>query len=208
MIDRRKVLQSGVVVSAAAVSPSVLLASASAEQPGRSPLRPARFVVDTRFRESIVTGQAAQAAGLNVVEVDGDLSRLWYDDLDLAWRQAPMVLAGVTGPDGLFVLETLANDRGMRLVFRGDHGRLANGTERHSMHGTPDALRACMSGFGRSVSPWGAPMCAALTGLSAGRQTMSRIELGTPSIAAARETGTLVSWVIAPRGVATPILRA
>ncbi len=204
MIDRRKLLQSGVAVSAAAVSPSVLMAGADGIAP--SALRPARFIVDTRFRESIVTGRAASIAGLNVVEVSGDMSRLWYDDLDLAWRQSPMVLAGVTGPDGLFVLETLASDRGMRVVFRGNHDRLSNGSERHVMQGAPDALRSCLASFDRASPPWGEPMCAVLSGLPAGRQSVSRIRLRTPAMPVVRENATLVSWLIAPRAVAKPVL--
>jgi hypothetical protein len=41
----------------------------------------------------------------------------WYDELDLAWRKAPMALAGVALTEALFVLETFALDRNMHVVF-------------------------------------------------------------------------------------------
>ena len=60
---------------------------------------------------------------------DGDLTRLWYERLDLSWKRAPMTLGGVTTAGGLFVLETLAADRGMRVIERVELPRTGAGDE-------------------------------------------------------------------------------
>ncbi len=74
-----------------------------------------RFVFDTRFVESTRAASAAAAHGIRLAPTSGDLTSLWYHDLDLRWKGAPMVLAGVTTRGNLFVLETLAADRSMKV---------------------------------------------------------------------------------------------
>jgi hypothetical protein len=72
------------------------------------------FVVDTRFAGSL----AAARPGVRHLTTDGDMTRLWVEHLDAAWRTPSGVLAGTTGEDVLFVLETLAHDRGRRVLAR------------------------------------------------------------------------------------------
>ena len=72
------------------------------------------FVVDTRFARSL----AAARPGFRRLTTDGDMTRLWTDHLDAAWRAPGGMLAGTTGEDVLFVLETLAHDRGRRVLAR------------------------------------------------------------------------------------------
>ena len=73
------------------------------------------FVVDTRFRAA----EAAHAPlGAWRQEIDGDVTALWVDRLDRAWRRPGPALAGITGEDALFVLERLAWDRQRRVVLR------------------------------------------------------------------------------------------
>ena len=45
----------------------------------------------------------------------------WYDELDLVWRQQRAPIAGLTRHGPLFRLERFAWERGMRVVFRGEH---------------------------------------------------------------------------------------
>jgi hypothetical protein len=51
---------------------------------------------------------------------------LWYDNLDLRWKEAPMLLSGVTTAKALFVLETLASDHGMVVVHRAGQNALTD----------------------------------------------------------------------------------
>jgi hypothetical protein len=85
--------------------------------------------------------------------------RLWYDELDLAWRKAPMALAGVTLENALFVLETFALDRGMHVVNRGEHGLVENGRIDHRFAG-PAALIERLSPLPK---PWEGALANALT---------------------------------------------
>ena len=116
IVDRRSLLKSGAVVSGVLMTaPLPGLGAAAARD---SELSIERFVVDSRVPDSIAAARAAAARGIQVSEVDGDLTSLWYDDLNLKWQQRPMTLAGVTGEDALFVLSTLAPQYRMRVVHQ------------------------------------------------------------------------------------------
>jgi hypothetical protein len=120
MADRRQFLQSFIVFSAATV-PGVFPALA-AERPVPLfdwPLE--RFVFDDRFGDAVELARRAAGDGVPVSAVSGNLMALWYHDFDLRWRQAPMTLGGVTTRSDLFILETFAADRRMRVAHRALH---------------------------------------------------------------------------------------
>lgn len=75
----------------------------------------AGFVADTRFSEARIAATPPVAWRH---DIDGDVTALWYDRLDLAWRAPGPVIAGMTGEDALFVLERLAWDRRRRVMLR------------------------------------------------------------------------------------------
>jgi hypothetical protein len=117
--NRRHFLQAGLVLSTA--SAGVLrigdaLATGSSGAAGRVEL----FVFDRRFDAAVAAAARARRHGIPVAGTAGDVTHLWYDTLDLQWKRAPMTLAGVTTRGALFVLETLAQDRGMRVVERAE----------------------------------------------------------------------------------------
>ncbi len=82
------------------------------------------FIYDERFAEARDAARHAHAHAhtlarqLRVASSSHVLSHLWYHELDARWRRAPMTFAGVTTERTLFVLETLALDRGMRVLER------------------------------------------------------------------------------------------
>jgi hypothetical protein len=79
------------------------------------------FLFDNRFAQAREIARAAAAVdGAALRGFSGDLTELWRDELDLRWRAAPMILGGVTTGHALFVLETLAADRGMRIARRAE----------------------------------------------------------------------------------------
>lgn len=127
-IDRRALLKKGALVSGATLI-SRFAAAASFNEVALD-----RFIVDSRVPGSIVAGRLAVARGAKVSEVDGDLTALWYDDLNLKWQQRPMSLAGITGEDALFVLSTLAPQYGMRVKHQEVVG-LIEGVPRSSLAG-------------------------------------------------------------------------
>ncbi len=116
MPNRRQVLKWAAAASAAATGVITLDTSAAASP---DPSRPVElFVFDRRFADARAAAARRSAKGVEAAAFDGDLTRLWYERLDLRWRKSPMTLAGVTTAGGLFVLETLAADRGMRVIER------------------------------------------------------------------------------------------
>jgi hypothetical protein len=117
IIDRRTLLRSGAAVSTVAFVPGL-----SAGASGDVGLGIERFVFDNRFSDAIDAARSAAAKGIRLSEVDGDMTALWYDDLNLRWKKRPMTLAGVTGEDALFVLATLAPEYRMRVVHQAQVG--------------------------------------------------------------------------------------
>lgn len=118
MMDRRTVLKLGAAASAATLLPGFAVGAPGAG----SGVRIERFVFDERFAEAIAKGRDAGETGIPISGVDGDLTRLWYDDLSLRWQRKPMALAGLTAEDALFVLGTLAPAYRMRVVEETEWG--------------------------------------------------------------------------------------
>ncbi|HWJ68878.1 MAG TPA: hypothetical protein VNS79_02360 [Sphingobium sp.] len=105
MIDRRDMLKMG------AAAPLLMSFPARAMI---APAQPQALVVDRRFDVSL----AGLLRDLPRLVTDGDVTRLWVETLDPAWRKPGFALEGVTGEDVLFILEHFAWDRGRRVVHR------------------------------------------------------------------------------------------
>jgi hypothetical protein len=192
MANRRDVLKAG------AVLPAVSLATApfaSALGGVAQALSLERFVFDVRFAESGAIAEHVEHAGIQLSPVADDLMTLWYDELDLAWRKAPMALAGVTLADALFVLETFALDRGMHVVYRGEHGLVEDGRIVHRLAG-PARLIERLSPLPEA---WESAVATALTECPLGSPQTARAELVTGGAALSLRDAPLYSWIIAPR---------
>lgn len=72
------------------------------------------LLLDTRFGE----GPLDDMGAARVLTFAGDVTKVWYEHLDRAWRQPGFVVGGITGADALFVLETLARQQGRKVVAR------------------------------------------------------------------------------------------
>ncbi len=113
MANRRQFIQAGAALSAlplSAIAPAALAAS--------TPLAVYKAVFDSRFQEARAFGTQAAARGWTTAAIEGDVTQLWYHDLDLRWRKGPVALVGVTAHNSLFCLERLAWDVGLRVVER------------------------------------------------------------------------------------------
>jgi hypothetical protein len=154
-----------------------------------------RFVFDVRFAEAGAIAEQVGKHGVKLAPIADDLMTLWYDELDLAWRKAPMALAGVTLEETLFVLETFALDRGMHVVYRGEHGLVDNGKIVHRLAG-PAALLERLRPL---PSPWEPALAEALTECPLGAPEIARVEQSSAGAALSLRDMPLVSWIIAPR---------
>jgi hypothetical protein len=189
MPNRRDVLRSAATLPALTTLP---FANAFAEDPV---LELERFVFDVRFAESGAVAKELEQRGVHLAPIADDLMTLWYDELDLKWRQGPMALAGVTLAETLFVLETFALDRGMHVVYRGEHALVENGKITHRLAG-PAALIGRLQPFS---APWERALAAALTSCPLGAPETVRAVLVSEGAALSLRDVPLVSWIIAPR---------
>ena len=185
MVHRRGFIQSGLAIGGAAVLPQVARAAA--------PLQLHGFVFDSRFAEAgEIAGAACSAPRWATA---GDMMPLWYERLDLQWKEKPLPLAGVTTADALFVMETLAADYRMRVVYRGMHSAPQGGLVQHELSG-PEAL---VREAGAGGPGWAARLGRVMTSATAGQSARREVAFATATTGAkARET-TLYSWIIAPR---------
>ena len=194
MQNRRRFIQSGIAVSAAS-SIGVNLAAASPATPQFLNLE--RFVFDVRFAESYDLGQAVAGTGVQISGFADDLMSLWYDDLDLRWKDAPMAIGGITLPEALFVFETLAMDRGMRLIYRGDHEAVEDGIASHNLEGPAEMLAGLDASLERTG--WVAAVSDAVTQCPVSAKERTRLEFVTNESGPALRDMPLCSWIIAPR---------
>jgi hypothetical protein len=192
-MNRRDVLRRGVVLPALTLAPGPLLTAIA--KAAQATLSLERFVFDVRFAESAAIGEQISKLGVRVAPVADDLMTLWFDELDLAWREKPMALAGVTLADAFFVLETFALDRGMHVVYRGEHGLVENGRIKHRVAG-PAALVDRLTPL---ASPWESALATALTRCPLGAPPTARAELVSEGAALSLRDVPLHSWIIAPR---------
>ena len=76
-----------------------------------------KAVFDERFEEARAFGTQATVLAAPTVAIRGDVTNLFFNDLDLRWKLGPVWLIGFTTSASLFCLHLLARDRGMHLRF-------------------------------------------------------------------------------------------
>jgi hypothetical protein len=113
MSTRREFLQGGI---AAAALPFVAVAGTEQMLLRTAPLY--KVIFDERFPASVAFADQARREGLPVHGIRGDITALWFHDLDLRWKQGPAAIAGLTDANALFCLDLLARDKAMRVVSR------------------------------------------------------------------------------------------
>jgi hypothetical protein len=106
--SRRGFLKTGLGLSAAGVLVRPVSARAAA-------LSCYKAVFDERFAEARAFAAGASERRIATAAIRGDITRLFFEDLDLKWKQGPVMLAGYTQSASLFCLDLLARDRGMRV---------------------------------------------------------------------------------------------
>lgn len=163
-----------------------------------------RFVYDARFTEAFEVGEHVGALGVPLSPVADDLMQLWYDELDLLWKDEPRALAGVTMAEALFVLETLALDRQMRVVWRGHHGLVEDGRIAHELAG-PAALVQRFAELPPQAD-WQRALAAALTEYPLGSPQPARVAFDSSAPGLSVRGEPLMSWIIAPRSAVTVTL--
>jgi hypothetical protein len=112
MASRREFLQAGLAAS-------LLPVVGSAAEASNPPQLFYKVIFDERFPASVAFGVEWISRGAAVHAIRGDITDLWFRDLDLRWKQqGPAAIAGLTAHGPLFCLERLAWDHGMRVASR------------------------------------------------------------------------------------------
>lgn len=113
--DRRDVIvaSAGAAMAAAGFGAARLAMAAPAKA-----ARVHVIVADRRFAESRAFAAEAARSGQRIAWIDGDVTDLWYDELDGLWRRKRAAIAGLTAYGAFFCLERLAMDRGLRVAFK------------------------------------------------------------------------------------------
>jgi hypothetical protein len=119
MTNRREFLQAGI---AASVLPMAVAGSSLAPAQRESGTSFYKVIFDERFPASVAYAREMERDGAPLHAIRGDITDLWYHDLDARWKQSPVTIAGLTAHGPLFCLERLAWDHGMRVLSRVEQG--------------------------------------------------------------------------------------
>ena len=193
MTNRREFLQTAAALSAAP------LAGRAAFADGRESVVLEAVIFDSRHPEARDFGARAGFLGAPLRAIEGDITDLWQNELLSRWRKAPAAIAGLTERPALFLLERLAWEHGLRVVFEAEHAPDGRGLAVHRIGRTADPRLADELGLaGRS---WPSVLADALVGADRVAAPDTR---PTDAGLAARlgEPMKLCSWIIAPRTAA------
>ncbi len=188
-------MQSGLALSAACAAGQAIFPSTAGAAQSQL-LRLDLFVFDRRFAEAVDVARHVAGKGVPTTQVAGDMMGLWYDHLDLQWKRQPAAVAGMTTLDGLFVLETLAADHRMRVVYRGEHRTPRDGQVSHALRGPASLIRPMSRA---DASLWRPMLARAMTRCPLGAPSIGELDLKTRAEPASLREAPLYSWIIAPR---------
>lgn len=169
---------------------------------GHSAVRLALF--DTRFPAAVAFSRTIARSGVALAPFHGDVTAVWFEQLDPLWRCESIRVAGMTTPSTLFCLEQLAWDQGLRLAFRGTHEPAPAGGVTHLLEAAANRRQDLMSRFSEERA-WASQVAEHIASISEPVPAFpSRPEARSASrwrTAPSRydcDTG-LVSWLIAPK---------
>ena len=196
MTSRRAFIHAGFAAASATLLTPVVHAIA-VKQPATLPLHAIYF--DERFAPAREFGRAAARLGGRTQAMSGTVHDFWYYDLAPRWRTQPIAIAGMTDPQAIFLLEMMAADAGMRVVFRGHHVPQSEGRYTHEGFGPP-AARSAMAAFDGPTTAWSANVARIVADWPLAACSVAAGSGTNVNAAAGRAVGcdTLVSWVIAP----------
>ena len=195
MTNRREFLRATALAAAA----PIMARSGIAADAGSQGL----VVFDRRFPPARRFADRAGLEGLESRAVDGDITRLWFEELSLRWKEEPVPVAGLTARPALFCLERLAWDHGMRVVCHIQHIGQPNGEVRHSVRIPVDGIGT--RELAAAGDLWPEFMADALTRTPINDQKPRGPSEASMPAAFDNDESVLHSWVIAP---VLPAMRA
>ena len=208
MASRREFLQLGVAALTLPISARAGWQTASVETAvGPEPARLYKVIYDQRHASSRAFAEEAKKLGAPIQAIRGDITDVWFNDLDARWKREPAAIGGLTEHGPLFCLERLAWDHGMRVVYRADHTYGPDGYLEHELSGSERMLREAIL-LSSSGPDWSRRAAALLVRCPAGSMPVANSRMVTPGVQRTGDPEHLVSWVIAPVGAARKYSRA
>ena len=107
---------------------------------GRQTVPLYKVIFDSRFADGRRYADEARLLGVATHAITGDITDLWFTDLDARWRDRKVAVAGLTTQSALFCLERLSWDHQMRVIFRAEHELSAAGYIEHTVSCSRDSL--------------------------------------------------------------------
>lgn len=190
MTNRRKFLQAATALSA------VPLVGRAVFAVGRESVALDAVIFDQRYSEARKFASRAGKLGATIRGFEADITDLWQHELLNRWRTAPSAVAGLTERPALFLLERLAWDHGMRVVFEAEHEPDSRGDASHRVIRSANA--GILSELESAGSNW--PGVLADTMIASPNAAIRDFSPTDAALAASLdEPAKLYSWIIAPR---------
>src|SRR5690606_26367707 len=156
-------------------------------------------IIDSRHPDARYFGAQARSLGAAQRVIEGDITDLWQHELLALWRAKPAAVAGLTEGPALFLLERLAWDHGLRVVFEAEHIQDAHGNTTHRVvRSASPELAHILAAAGAN---WPAMLANAL--IDGGHTPVNDFRPTDAGLADyLGEATKLYSWIIAPRKAA------
>lgn len=190
MTNRREFLQAATMLSAAPLVGRVAFAEA------QEPMAVDAVLFDSRHQEAQDFGARASRLGARVREIKGDITDVWQQVLLQHWQSEPAAVMGLTERPALFLLERLAWDHGLRVLFEAEHVRATPVLTEHRITSAENpSLQHMLVSAGRN---W--PSILAENLIEGVLHASGQIHPTQSGMAShLDEPVTLYSWIIAPR---------
>jgi hypothetical protein len=155
-------------------------------------------IFDSRHAEARDFGARASFLGAPLRAIEGDITALWQNELLSRWKKTAAAIAGLTERPALFLLERLAWDHGLRVVFEAEHESNEASVAHRVVRTADPRLAAELERAGRG---WPSVLADALVATT---RAPARDTRPTDAALAAHlgEPTKLYSWIIAPRAAA------
>jgi hypothetical protein len=114
MMKRREINK--LLVASAFLPLSANLWSSVSERKSRSLQGPVHFIYE---KKAIDYGLKVKPSFIDFEKIhyiEGDVTRVWYDELHFLWQKKSILTAGLTRESEFFILRTLARDYGYNVV--------------------------------------------------------------------------------------------
>jgi hypothetical protein len=186
--------------AAAAAAAAFVGRSLAAERKPQAASRLDAAIFDARYGDSRDFAMELEHQGAKVLSTGGDSGALWYRDMQPLLARGRIRFAGMTPGCDLFILGTLAAERGMRVLYRAEHDCRRCRPLTHTVQTRADA-RALAAALQRSSAQWPALLARTIGAGAAGYDTLGykplpSVIIQTATVRRADHPGLLVSWVI------------